>query len=443
MAIATLTIYTEWPEDLWSGLPRPERVAPRPPAPPERPFLPDAVAAGQPIRSLAELDRVNDGDLSPRLRDLRDDPRGYSKRTGRPYPPALRQFRMLGAWGCYERRLPPPAHDPWLPGIRAFLVDKAFVTSTEIWRNGCPPARRRHAFRRIAPLMRHLGWWRWRTDFIAVWVRPDLATPKRSELMRLTGYMGGRPENTAARQPRPPQRHGPHLQDLDRREAALAAWAEEGGTAMTTQAPSAGQQQDCGEATGALGRQAAATPRRMSQVKQRELIRAALAKDPTLPDLRIARAVGFAATTVARVREAAGIAPYCRHRDRRPPPVVQVTKGQLCERLAALSHYLEREQSLRIEAERALAAFRANPPDMRDAQVSRPPLSPPPPPATDPATGIPGQVPTHGRGLPVAVWCQECGDTRFWTDSDARIWRCAGCHPPGPGQLLHKTGRWH
>jgi hypothetical protein len=223
------TTYTEWSEDLWTGLPRPVRVAPCPPAPPERPLLPDAIAAGQPIRSFADLDRVNDGDLSPRLRDLRNDPRGYSKRTRRPYPSALRQFQVIGTWGPYVRRLPPPADDPWLPAIRAFLAGKAFVTSTEIWLNGCPPAGRRHAFRRIAPIMRLLGWWRWRTDFAAVWVRPGLATPKRSELTRLTGYMGGRLKNSAAHQePWPAPGRGSHLQDLDCREAALAAWLKEG-----------------------------------------------------------------------------------------------------------------------------------------------------------------------------------------------------------------------
>jgi hypothetical protein len=229
MAIATLTTYTEWPEELWSGLPRPVRVSPCPPGPPERPFIPDAIAAGQPIRSLAELDRVNDGDLSPRLRDLRDDPRGYSKRTGRPYPAALRQFRVLGRWGRYERRIPQPADDPWLPAIKTFLASRTIVTSTQIWRNGCPPAGRRHAFRRIAPIMRFLGWWRWRTDFAAVWVRPGLAAPKRSELTRLTDYMGGRLKNSTARQqPRPAPRRGSHLQDLDRREAILAAWVQDG-----------------------------------------------------------------------------------------------------------------------------------------------------------------------------------------------------------------------
>jgi hypothetical protein len=260
-AMTALTTYTEWSEDLWSGVPPLQRVPPCPPAPPERPFIPGAIAAGQPIRSFADLDRASDDDLSPRLRDLRDDVRGLSKRTGRPYPPAFRQFRVIGAWGCYERRLPPPPDDPWLPAIEAFLADKAFATSTEIWLNGCPPVGRRRAFRRIASIMRFLGWRRWRTDFVGVFVRPGLATPKRAELMRLTGYIGGGQQNSAApQQPRAARRRGSHLQDLDRREAVLAGWAEEGGTAMTTQAPSAGQQQDCGEATGALRRERPITP---------------------------------------------------------------------------------------------------------------------------------------------------------------------------------------
>jgi hypothetical protein len=228
MTIAALTTYTEWSEDFWTGLPRPARLAPCPPTPPELPFVPGAFVSGQPIRSLADLDRVSDDDLPPRFRDLRDDPRGFSKRTGRPYPPALRQFRVLGKWGSYERRLPAPATDPWLPGIKAFLVDKTCVTSTQVWLNGCPPVGRRRAFRRIAPIMRFLGWWRWCTDFVAAWVRPDLATPKRAELMKLTGYMGGRLRNSAARQqPRPAGHRGLHLQDLDRREAILAAWVTE------------------------------------------------------------------------------------------------------------------------------------------------------------------------------------------------------------------------
>jgi hypothetical protein len=149
--MTVLTTYTEWPEELWSGLPLPRRLPPCPPSPPARPFIPGAVAAGKPLRSFADLDRANDRDLSPRLRDLRDDPRGYSKRTGRPYPSAFRQFQVLGTWGRYVRRIPPPADDPWLPpAIESFLSDKTIVTSTDVWLNGCPPSGHRRAFRRIA-----------------------------------------------------------------------------------------------------------------------------------------------------------------------------------------------------------------------------------------------------------------------------------------------------
>ena len=48
---------------------------------------------------------------------------------------------------------------------------------------------------------------------------------------------------------------------------------------------------------------------RLSQAEQRQLIRDALAQDPSLPDLRIARAIGCAASTVARVRAGEGVAP--------------------------------------------------------------------------------------------------------------------------------------
>jgi hypothetical protein len=90
--MTVFTLFTEWPEELWSGLPLPRRAPPCQPSPPARPFISGAVAAGKPLRSFADLDRANDRDLSPRLRDLRDDPRGYSKITGRPYPSAFRQF---------------------------------------------------------------------------------------------------------------------------------------------------------------------------------------------------------------------------------------------------------------------------------------------------------------------------------------------------------------
>jgi hypothetical protein len=78
-------------------------------------------------------------------------------------------------------------------------------------------------------------------------------------------------------------------------------------------------------------------PRRLTQATQRELIRAALAKDPTLPDLRIARAIGCADTTVARVREADGVPPYCRHRDRRPPSDAPASRRLLREQIAMLT----------------------------------------------------------------------------------------------------------
>jgi hypothetical protein len=71
-----LITYTEWREELWTGLPLPRRAPPCPPSPSARPFLPGAIAAGKSLRSFADVDRANDRDLSPRLRDLRDDPRG-------------------------------------------------------------------------------------------------------------------------------------------------------------------------------------------------------------------------------------------------------------------------------------------------------------------------------------------------------------------------------
>jgi hypothetical protein len=192
------------------------------------------------------------------------------------------------------------------------------------------------------------------------------------------------------------------------------------------------------------GREPAETHLRLTQAKQRELIRATLVKDPTLPDLRIARVIGCAVTTVARVREAVGVVPYRRHRDRRQSAAAQVTKEQLLEQIAAVTSELARERRRRIAAEQALAADGSSPLVTRAAPVSPPPsaASAVPSPPRDPAMSIPAQVPNHGRGLPAAVSCEVCGDTRYWTDCDMRVWRCAGCHPPGPGQLLYKSGRW-
>jgi hypothetical protein len=200
----------------------------------------------------------------------------------------------------------------------------------------------------------------------------------------------------------------------------------------------------CDNAAQSPVRKSATTPRRLTQAEQRKLIRAALARDPTLPDLRIARAIGCAATTVARVREAAGVAPYLRHRDRCPPPAVQMTKRLLREQIATLQSELAAERTRRMNAEQALTALRASVPATRAAPAPRPPLAVPPvqSPPRDPAMGRPAQVPTYGRGLPAAIYCQECGDTRFWTGRDAQVWYCAGCYPPGHGQLTHKAGGW-
>jgi hypothetical protein len=120
--------------------------------------------------------------------------------------------------------------------------------------------------------------------------------------------------------------------------------------------------QGCDGAPRSLVSEPATTPRRLTQAEQRELIRAALAKDPTLPDLRIARVIGCAATTVARVREAAGVAPYRRHCDRRPSGNGQTSKRVLRAEIVALTEELARERSLRIEAEQVLATVRAAPP---------------------------------------------------------------------------------
>jgi hypothetical protein len=186
-------------------------------------------------------------------------------------------------------------------------------------------------------------------------------------------------------------------------------------------------------------------PWRLTQATQRQLIRAALAQDPTLPDRRIAQAIGCADTTVARVREAAGVAPYRRHRDRRPSGKAQTSRRLLRAEIAALTEELAQERSLRIKAEQALVSVRqAAPPVSPTTAECRPPAAAEPAPVLerDPAMGHPAQVPTQGRGLPAAVYCKECGDTRFWTDRDARVWYCASCHPPGHGQLTHMAGRW-
>jgi hypothetical protein len=212
-----------------------------------------------------------------------------------------------------------------------------------------------------------------------------------------------------------------------------------------TQMPDAGTAQGCDEATHSPVRASATAPWRLTQAEQRKLIRAALARDPALPDLRIARAIGCAATTVARVRKAAGVAPYRRHRDRRPSGNAQISRRVLRAEIVALTEELTRERSLRVKAEQALANVRATatlaPPTI---SVYRPSTAAEPAPALprDPAMGRPAQVPTQGRGLPAAVYCQKCGDTRFWTDRDAQVWYCAGCHPPEHGRLMHRAGRW-
>jgi hypothetical protein len=201
----------------------------------------------------------------------------------------------------------------------------------------------------------------------------------------------------------------------------------------------------CDNATQSPVRKSATTPRRLTQAEQRELIRAALARDPTLPDLRIARAIGCAATTVARVREAAGVAPYRRHRDRRPSGNAQTSKRLLRAKIVALTEELARERSRRMKAEQAVAATPAFAPSTSPTiSVYRPSTAAEPAPGLeqDPAMARPAQIPTQGRGLPAAVYCEECGDTRFWADSDARVWYCAGCYPPRHGQLMHKAGRW-
>jgi hypothetical protein len=200
--------------------------------------------------------------------------------------------------------------------------------------------------------------------------------------------------------------------------------------------------QGCDGAIHSVVREPATTPRRLTQAEQRELIRAALARDPTLPDLRIARVIGCAANTVARVREAAGVAPYRRHRDRQLSGNGQTSKRVLRAEIVALTEELVRERSLRVRSEQALAAVRA--------AVPQAPLIPPPTTAVEPAPVLqrdpamrrPAQIPTQSRGLPAAIYCQECGDTRFWTDRDAQVWYCAGCYPAEHGRLMHKTGGW-
>jgi hypothetical protein len=93
-------------------------------------------------------------------------------------------------------------------------------------------------------------------------------------------------------------------------------------------------------------------------------------------------------------------------------------------KIVALTDELVRERSLRVKAEQALATVRAAaPPVSPRIAVYRPPTAAAElAPGRDPAMGRPAQVPTQGRGLPAAAYCQECGDTRFWTDRDARIW---------------------
>jgi hypothetical protein len=212
-----------------------------------------------------------------------------------------------------------------------------------------------------------------------------------------------------------------------------------------TQLPEAEPAQGCGDAVHSVAREPATTPWRLTQAEQRKLIRAALARDPSLPDLRIARSIGCAATTVARVREAAGVAPYRRHRDWRPSRNAQISRRVLRAQIVALTEELTRERSLRVKAEKALATARATPtsaPPPNSICQAPPSVEPAPALRHDPGMARPAQVPTQGRGLPAAVYCQECGDTRFWTDRDARVWHCAGCYPPTHGQLTYKAGGW-
>ena len=185
--------------------------------------------------------------------------------------------------------------------------------------------------------------------------------------------------------------------------------------AMLTRPPDVGTLQGYNEAKPSPSRNPASRSLRLTQVEQRALIRAALAKHPLLPDLRIARAVGCAASTVARVREAAGVPPYRRHRDRRPSTAIQVTKRLLREQIETLSRRLAEERELRLKVEQVLADYLAHGASETQPAAASSPLPaiqvlPAPP--RDPAMARPAQVPTHGRGLPAAAWCEECGDTR-------------------------------
>src|SRR5262249_26796617 len=142
-----------------------------------------------------------------------------------------------------------------------------------------------------------------------------------------------------------------------------------------TQLPEAATSEGCDGAPRSLVSEPATMPRRLTQAEQRELIRAALAKDPTLPDLRIARVIGCAANTVARVREAAGVAPYRRHRDRRPLNDTQAASKRLLRaKIVALTEELARERNLRIKAEQALATVPAAVPQAPPT-VYRPPTT--------------------------------------------------------------------
>jgi hypothetical protein len=71
--------------------------------------------------------------------------------------------------------------------------------------------------------MRFLGWTQWHANFATVWVRPGVENPKRSEVKKILSLIQGAPERTADRPPkkRVAWRPGPHLLDLDRREASL------------------------------------------------------------------------------------------------------------------------------------------------------------------------------------------------------------------------------
>jgi hypothetical protein len=191
-----------------------------------------------------------------------------------------------------------PVDDPWLPAIEAFLTDKTLVTSTEYGSTAVLP--------------------------LAMGGASDASLPSDAKTERIEEIAGG--EGNRSRTPyasspaRAPSEPAPTGPGSSRDEPGGLG---ERAHCTMTQLADFGTAQAADRATDSLLRAPAMTPPRLTQAEQRELIRAALAGDPNLPDLRTARAIGCAVTTVARCAGALQSALPAPRSASRPAPTLQ------------------------------------------------------------------------------------------------------------------------